>query len=187
MHISTLRLNDQGTLVFCWQEDGVSDESTEIFTIDASGQNLRRLTDNNYWDFTQLGRQTESVLLFFLSGITILTIAWWTRMGRIIMTLRQVFAGNFLFNTPIFSLDDSEIHFIGEWCRVKGGVAISTGCGLLFFFPLLHRNVIFRRLSPRWKAPFACSSIFLCLGYLKCRWGFHPFLFFERTLPIGLR
>ena len=51
IYTSALRLNAQGeTLVFAQKTDGSSDESTEIFTIDVDSQNLRRLTDNGYWD-----------------------------------------------------------------------------------------------------------------------------------------
>ena len=50
IYTSALRLNAQDKLVFAQKIDGVSDENTEIFTIDVNGQNLKRLTDNTYWD-----------------------------------------------------------------------------------------------------------------------------------------
>jgi Tol biopolymer transport system component len=51
IYTSALRLNTQGEkLVFAQKTDGLSDESTEIFTIEVNGQNLARLTDNSYWD-----------------------------------------------------------------------------------------------------------------------------------------
>jgi Tol biopolymer transport system component len=51
IYTSVLRLNAQGEkLVFAQKTDSLSDESTEIFTIDVNGQNLVRLTDNSYWD-----------------------------------------------------------------------------------------------------------------------------------------
>jgi len=49
IYTSALRLNKhEAKLVFAQKTDGLSDESTEIFTIDVDGQNLQRLTDNNY-------------------------------------------------------------------------------------------------------------------------------------------
>ena len=50
IYTSALRLNVGGNLVFAQKIDGVNDENTEIFTIDVNGQNLKRLTDNTYWD-----------------------------------------------------------------------------------------------------------------------------------------
>jgi Tol biopolymer transport system component len=50
IYTSALRLNAQDKLVFAQKIDGVSDENTEIFTIDVSDQNLKRLTDNTFWD-----------------------------------------------------------------------------------------------------------------------------------------
>jgi len=50
IYTSALRLNAQDKLVFAQKIDGVSDENTEIFTIDVNGQNLKRLTDNTFWD-----------------------------------------------------------------------------------------------------------------------------------------
>jgi Tol biopolymer transport system component len=51
IYTSALRLNKQGEkLVFAQKTDGSSDESTEIFTINVDGHNLKRLTDNSYWD-----------------------------------------------------------------------------------------------------------------------------------------
>jgi Tol biopolymer transport system component len=50
IYTSALRLNNQGKLVFAQKTDVSSDESTEIFTIDVDGQNLKRLTDNGHWD-----------------------------------------------------------------------------------------------------------------------------------------
>ena len=50
IYTSALRLNKQGEKFVFAQKTGETDESTEIFTIDVDGQNLQRLTDNNYWD-----------------------------------------------------------------------------------------------------------------------------------------
>jgi Tol biopolymer transport system component len=51
IYTSALRLNKhEAKLVFAQKTDGLSDESTEIFAIDVDGQNLERLTDNDYWD-----------------------------------------------------------------------------------------------------------------------------------------
>jgi Tol biopolymer transport system component len=50
IYTSALRLNNQGKLVFAQKIDGENDENTEIFTVDADGGNLKRLTDNGYWD-----------------------------------------------------------------------------------------------------------------------------------------
>jgi Tol biopolymer transport system component len=48
---SALRLNNQGEkLLFAQKTNGSSDESTEIFTLDIDGRNLKRLTENNFWD-----------------------------------------------------------------------------------------------------------------------------------------
>lgn len=48
---SALRLNTQGEkLVFAKKNDGANDENTEIFTLNIDDQNLKRLTDNGYWD-----------------------------------------------------------------------------------------------------------------------------------------
>jgi Tol biopolymer transport system component len=50
LYTSALRLNKQAEKFVFAQKTGETDESTEIFTIDVGGQNLQRLTDNNYWD-----------------------------------------------------------------------------------------------------------------------------------------
>jgi Tol biopolymer transport system component len=50
LYTSALRLNKQVEKFVFAQKTGETDESTEIFTIDGDGQNLERLTDNNYWD-----------------------------------------------------------------------------------------------------------------------------------------
>ena len=50
LYTSALRLNKQAEKFVFAQKTGETDESTEIFTIDVDGQNLQRLTDNNYWD-----------------------------------------------------------------------------------------------------------------------------------------
>ncbi len=51
IYTSALSLNKQGDkLVFAQEMDGVNDENTEILTINVDGQNLDRLTDNDYWD-----------------------------------------------------------------------------------------------------------------------------------------
>ncbi len=50
IYTSALRLNQQGKLIFAQKINSSSDESTEIFTVNVDGQNLRRLTDNSYWD-----------------------------------------------------------------------------------------------------------------------------------------
>ena len=48
---STLSLEKKGEkLVFAQKTDGANDENTEIFTITVDGQNLDRLTNNEYWD-----------------------------------------------------------------------------------------------------------------------------------------
>lgn len=48
LYTSALRLNKQAEKFVFAQKTGETDESTEIFTIDVDGQNLQRLTDNNY-------------------------------------------------------------------------------------------------------------------------------------------
>lgn len=50
IYTSALRLNKQVEKFVFTQKTGETDESTEIFTTDVDGQNLERLTDNNYWD-----------------------------------------------------------------------------------------------------------------------------------------
>ena len=50
LYTSALRLNKQAEKFVFAQKTGETDESTEIVTIDVDGQNLQRLTDNNYWD-----------------------------------------------------------------------------------------------------------------------------------------
>jgi Tol biopolymer transport system component len=51
IYTSALRLNAQaGKLVFAQKTGGSNDENTEIYTIDLNGENLKRLTDNNYMD-----------------------------------------------------------------------------------------------------------------------------------------
>jgi Tol biopolymer transport system component len=50
LYTSALRLNKQVEKFVFAQKTGETDESTEIFTINVDGQNLERLTDNNYWD-----------------------------------------------------------------------------------------------------------------------------------------
>jgi len=48
---SSLRLNSLGDeFVFSQKIDGTGENSTEIFTIDFDGKNLRRLTNNLFWD-----------------------------------------------------------------------------------------------------------------------------------------
>jgi Tol biopolymer transport system component len=50
IYTSALRLNKQAEKFVFAQKTGETDESTEIFTVNVDGQNLERLTDNNYWD-----------------------------------------------------------------------------------------------------------------------------------------
>jgi Tol biopolymer transport system component len=64
IYTSALRLNNQGKLVFAQKTDGSSDESTEIFTIDVDGQNLKRLTDNGYWDVYPAWSQDGTQIAF---------------------------------------------------------------------------------------------------------------------------
>jgi len=48
---SDLRLNNTGNkLVFAQKIGGQADTDTEIFTLEITGQNLSRITDNNFWD-----------------------------------------------------------------------------------------------------------------------------------------
>ena len=50
IYTSALRLNEQGEKLVFAQKTDETDESTEIFTIDIDGQNLKQITDNSYWD-----------------------------------------------------------------------------------------------------------------------------------------
>ncbi len=48
---SALQLNTDGdTLVFAQKIDGSNDNNTEIFTIGVDGKNLKRITNNSFWD-----------------------------------------------------------------------------------------------------------------------------------------
>ncbi len=48
---SALRLNGVGdTLVFAQKVGGQSNDNLEIFSIETYGLNLKRLTENNFWD-----------------------------------------------------------------------------------------------------------------------------------------
>ena len=48
IYTSALRLNEQGKKLVFAQKTDETDESTEIFTIDIDGQNLKQITDNSY-------------------------------------------------------------------------------------------------------------------------------------------
>jgi Tol biopolymer transport system component len=51
VYTSALRLNTVGdTLVFAQKIDGSNDNNTEIFTIGVDGKNLKRITNNSFWD-----------------------------------------------------------------------------------------------------------------------------------------
>ncbi len=51
IYTSALRLSNHGDkFVFAQKIDGTSDQNTEIFTIEVDGKNLKRLTNNAYWD-----------------------------------------------------------------------------------------------------------------------------------------
>jgi Tol biopolymer transport system component len=51
MYTSALRLNSHGdTFVFAQKIDGSTENHTEIFTIGVDGNNVKRLTRNNFWD-----------------------------------------------------------------------------------------------------------------------------------------
>jgi len=51
IYTSALRLNNHGDkFVFAQKIDGTNDNNTEIFTIGTDGKNLKRLTNNSYWD-----------------------------------------------------------------------------------------------------------------------------------------
>ena len=51
IEIASLRLNNTGDrLVFSQKVDGESNTDEEIFTLSTEGNDLRRITDNNFWD-----------------------------------------------------------------------------------------------------------------------------------------
>lgn len=51
VYTSALQLNTNGdTLVFAQKIGGSNDSNTEIFTIDVNGENLKRITNNSFWD-----------------------------------------------------------------------------------------------------------------------------------------
>ncbi|MBN2549490.1 MAG: PD40 domain-containing protein [Anaerolineales bacterium] len=51
VEIASLRLNHTGDrLVFSQKADGESNSNEEIFTLSTEGDDLRRITDNNFWD-----------------------------------------------------------------------------------------------------------------------------------------
>ena len=64
---SAPRLNNQGTrLVFAQKEGGTGNEAMEIYTIDTSGENLQRLTNNTWWDLYPVW-SPDDIRIAFLS------------------------------------------------------------------------------------------------------------------------
>jgi len=116
IYTSALRLNAQDKLVFAQKIDGVSDENTESFTIDVNGQNLKRLTDNTYWDLYPTWSPDGTRVAFLSKRDSDFDIYMMNADGSDNHDITPgYFAGNFLCHSPIFSQDDSEIFFIGEW------------------------------------------------------------------------
>ena len=69
-----LRLNRPGELVFAQKTYGVNYENIEIFTVNADVQNLKRITDNSYWDFYPAWFPDGHGQRFFRSKTMILTV-----------------------------------------------------------------------------------------------------------------
>lgn len=62
---STLRLNTTGTtLIFAQKFDGTSDNNLEICTVNTDGTELKRITDNSFWDIYPAWSPDEQQIAF---------------------------------------------------------------------------------------------------------------------------
>lgn len=90
-----------------------------LFTVDSDGQHETRLTSNNYSQGLASWSHSGNNLVYVVSAID--------NEGKYDIYMMEAngannhnvtpayFAANFLCYAPIFSLDDSEIYFIGQW------------------------------------------------------------------------
>ena len=93
--------------------------SYNIFTVDSDGAQETRLTNNNYSQGIASWSHSGDRLVYIVSAIN--------NQGKYDIYMVKVdgsdnhnitpeyFAANFLCYSPIFSMDDSEIYFIGQW------------------------------------------------------------------------
>jgi Tol biopolymer transport system component len=111
---------DGAVIVFERLEDPSSTHGGyNIFTIDSERQHETRLTNNNYSQGLASWSHSGDKLVYVVSAVD--------NEGKYDIYLMEAngsnnhnvtpayFAANFLCYAPIFSMDDSEIYFVGQW------------------------------------------------------------------------